>query len=217
MLTSCESRWFFPTSTFAVPTSVLRQFGANEPAGERVDRYLLLPGTSAVGVKWRGGDRIAFEIKALVTSPKPWNFKPGIGGLIDQWVKWSVSDPQVEAVERIFVASATWVSIRKKRFLRYFCRDGAHSIEASQPLQCAESCQVELTAIEILDQIRSPYWCSFGLEAYGRDPISILDSTAEQVFAPAGQLWLETLTGAWPVSYPNWLVMAVDSAAGRSY
>jgi hypothetical protein len=210
MITSCESRWFFPVPTFAVPAPVLDEFGANEPVSERVDRYLLLPGTSAVGVKWRGGDKVAFEIKALVSSPRPWKFKPGIGGLIDQWIKWSIGDPQVGAVEQIFVASATWVSIRKKRFLRCFCWDGAQAIEVAQPLQCTDSCQVELTAIEIVDQISRPYWCSFGLEAYGGEPISILAATAEQVFAPARQLWLETLTGALPVSYPNWLVMAVD-------
>jgi hypothetical protein len=114
------------------------------------------------------------------------------------------------------VASAIWVSIRKKRFLRYFCWDGAHAIEVSQPRGCADSCQVELTAIEIADQIRCPNWCSVGLEAYGREPISILDATAEQVFSSAHRLWSETLISALPVSYPNWLVMAVDPASPQS-
>src|SRR5262249_6912205 len=128
----------------------------------------------------------------------------------------SISDPQVAAVEQVFVASAIWVSIRKKRFLRYFCWDGAHAIEVSRPLQLAEFCQVELTVIEIMDQTRCPYWCSVGFEAYGREPTSILDSTAEQVLTPARHVWLETLTRALPVSYPNWLVMAVDPASVRS-
>ena len=207
MLASCESRWFFPIESFVVPQTLLTRFGSKQPAGERIDRYLWLQGSAAVGVKWRGGEQAVFEVKSLVSSPRAWRFKPGIGGQIDQWTKWRVSDPQLGVVDQIFAASATWVSIRKKRFLRHFQPGPVEVPEIS----FAQGCNAELTAIEIVGQARRAFWCSLGFEAYGaeKDVLSILDSTAETVFASDPGIWSETLSRALPVSYPVWLTLAV--------
>ena len=109
MKPSAEVRWFFRGRP---PAGVEEWFCGSKLCKEetaRVDRYVLLPGSSEVGVKVRDGQK--FEVKARTKPPKPFALATGASlGRQDEWVKWSLEDPgAVGKLAAISDSSPEWV------------------------------------------------------------------------------------------------------------
>jgi hypothetical protein len=178
MLHSAEVRWF---DTGAIPTAVQAWFcgGLTLTPEIRTDRYLRFEGCETVGVKIRQGN---FEIKALRGATESVRYADVVTGRADCWVKWSYSQPPVEAwVQALLEDSRGWVEIGKTRLLRKFSleRGAVEEVAATQRPQ--EGCNFELT------EIRSGrgLWWSLALEAFG-DPSRVrenLRQTAVTLFA----------------------------------
>ena len=82
------------------------------PPAWRQDRYLLVPGSDDMGIKWREG---RLEIKGRTSTSGPRVFAPGIAGECEHWLKWSYAG---EAIDRRFhdclgtASRAAWLRSR---------------------------------------------------------------------------------------------------------
>jgi hypothetical protein len=83
---SGEARWFFQGEASHAARHWITAGDLSDPAPERVDQYLVLPGCSTTGVKIREGN---FEVKAQTSPPEPVTWNERIAGSRDTWVKWS--------------------------------------------------------------------------------------------------------------------------------
>lgn len=222
MVHSAEVRWLFPGEwNDAVRNWFLDAEKADAPKkspiaaldeGERVDKYLLFPACSTVGVKMRGGKK--FEIKSLVVAPHPFDCELG-SGRTDHWVKWSFENDDLKPLEDALYASGAWITLNKRRYVRKFSAGGPTLEEVWADLPKDElpesGCNIELTLIQILEGAPSQTWFSLGFEAFGPAArvSAILDQTLSHFFQIFG-----AFPGARPdtrlnardcFSYPEWL------------
>ncbi len=196
MLHSAEVRWF---DAGAIPTEVQAWFcGGQTLAPEiRTDRYLRFEGCETVGVKIRQGN---FEIKALRGATESVRYADSVTGRADCWVKWSYSQPPVEAwVQALLADSRGWVEIGKRRLLRKFSLDKGAVEEVAATERPQEGCNFELTEISSSGAL----WWSLAFEAFG-DPARVWENlrlTAVGLFAqsPPPLLLDTTRSCAYPV------------------
>lgn len=171
MLYSAEVRWFLLTKSFDSIEGADWFLAAKSDIGtpeaeDRVDRYLVLPDCDSVGVKVRGRSR--FEIKAQISSPRPWRINADINGRMDQWVKWSYHGEELSKIEESLLRAGRWLTVKKKRHLRKFSVEGSLFVEVPSAQELTIGCDVEMTSIEVEEaEPGRRYWCSFGFEAFG--------------------------------------------------
>ena len=192
---TAEVRWFVRGPA---PAAVAAWFdaAAARPPQTRADRYLVLPGTDALGVKVRGGTA-RLEFKLRPRPPEPLSLPAAGSGDLERWQRWSLPRPAVSRlVPRLGLPKDRWRTVRKERRLVTLPYGGGAGTGAS-----AAGCRVELTALEV-DGDR---WSTVGFESYGPEPdlVPALRSAAERFFASIdlpGGLGAERSCG-----YPGWL------------
>jgi hypothetical protein len=198
MLVTVETRWFLEGP---LPPEVLRWFqrdGASVKPAHRIDRYLLAPGCTAIGMKLREG---RFEVKRRDKDLGVLRLAPGVTGRLALWRKWGfqVSGAQSDSPDE------NWVGVEKERWLRKFVTQGSALKEIDANDFGAGGCSIELTRLAINGE---PWW-SIGLESVGEPPQAReeLQSVAAHFFEsggdsapPALSLQVED-----SLDYPEWL------------
>ncbi|UVC19413.1 hypothetical protein [Mesorhizobium onobrychidis] len=211
---SVEIRWFHSGPIPGTVSEWFRRQPSIKKEDLRTDTYLVLPGSKRVGVKLRQG---RFEVKAERDPPREVTFKNDVAGYTDAWIKFSLEDTAVAALESAIIASgAPLFYIDKDRSLQRYSFDKGRPepVESKEPLP-NEGCLFELTA---LDYGKHKFW-TLGFEAFGavdRQSAYVFE-TAEHIFAAEdcpSPLRLEA-----SFSYPVWLmslppVENVTNAAG---
>jgi hypothetical protein len=211
MQPSMEVRWF---TAGVIPQEVEKWFedGGLEPKIEkaRTDSYLFLPGTLDVGIKTRGdnvgiktpGDNV--EIKRRLVDQVT-EFRSGLSGRVEQWVKWSFRIDQNVSGPDLRVPQGAWIDVRKARRLRKYEIQGSNrAIEIAASGLPERGCNLELTQL----QVQGAEWWSLGFESFGKidDVEKDLRLTLTRVFE---DVTVFPLNAEDSYGYPNWLNFAV--------
>ena len=112
MYHSGEVRWFFPGPASAVAERWIAASEHSTQQAARTDRYLVLPGCGATGIKIREGH---FEIKARTSPPEAMTWSESIAGFRDTWVKWSRDLNDVGKLGTEPRDGEAWVDVSKQR------------------------------------------------------------------------------------------------------
>jgi hypothetical protein len=165
MLHTAEVGWFIRGG---LPREVVEWFWhgvSRRDPDTREDRYLVLPGCDAAGVKVRRGTSL--DVKARVGDGVAVSYGTGIEGVRERWVKWSSDSPLVTAGLATAAASGReWLGVRKERHLRFFSLDSVLPVELETYAATGLGCHVELTRVLAGDTNPFEAW-TLGLEAYG--------------------------------------------------
>jgi len=125
MISSHEVRWFLEGSVEQHPA--LRGWveeGASDPKwigrlGRKPDAYLVVPGATDMGIKWREGQ---LQIKGLECSMGTQKFSGGHEGRVERWMKWGYAGKSIgDAFTPWFTnvkAEPRIVEVHKTRCLR---------------------------------------------------------------------------------------------------
>jgi len=205
MFSTVEVRWFFQGKcTDEVSDWFSTVVGTVESPEIRTDKYLWLPGMTSLGVKTRGQN---LEIKLRIGEYGAVKLGPAAGGQLEQWRKWSFGlDHAPGEMKLARVNDSNWIPIRKQRFLRrYKIKNDQEVIAISLGSLPAAGCEVELTAIELLDQS----WWTFAFESFGEestlvDSLTLLSATILSFGSPP------RLPEARSFGYPQWLQRNVN-------
>ena len=201
MFPSLEVRWFCSDS---IPAEVLEWFGGGERKPEeepqRVDQYLRLGDTDALGIKLREG---RLEIKQRHRQQGVVRFHERVTGLVERWRKWSFLVNEAGAgLADASMLTFFWIGVRKERRLRkYQLTDDGELVAIPAGEFPKRGCAAELTTIHVEGQ----EWWSLGLEAFGEESsmAEMLMLTARHVLAP-GQLPF-SFDATHSYGYPKWL------------
>ena len=211
--TSIETRWFFEGASERHPA--LRDWfessapfprsgpvGApewRERAGGDPDVYLLVPGLTDMGVKWREG---TLQIKGRVADLGVRRFDGRHEGRVQRWIKWTY--PEVPAACRSLFAGGgqhglDTASVHKTRALRMISLDAGEAEEVVPGLTLDRGVGLEMTELE-LNGVR---YCSVAFEAFPDD------AAVAAVFDAVTARFLRELPDTLGVdasgSYPDWL------------
>lgn len=183
---SQEVRWFFDSALDIEGEVAAWFFKDRAPYGDkgvkgelewpgkwRDDRYLIIPGSADMGLKWREGQ---LQIKGRESSLGIQRFGDGIEGHTERWIKWSY---QGDPIDRRFKdwfppelgAAPGVVLVEKKRVqrrIRLNPVEGASEVPAGKPIDCAgadRALDVELARICIDGSQEDTHW-SLGFEAF---------------------------------------------------
>lgn len=212
-LASIETRWFFEGDVSHYPA--LRQwFESCTPfpradhvpapewrgrAGGAPDVYLLMPGCTDMGIKWREG---TLQIKGRTADLGERRFGTAHAGKVQRWVKWTY--PEVPAAYRaLFDANAAHglatAPVYKTRALRMISLDAAKPEEVAPGIVLERGVGFEMTDLEL----RGERYCSVAFEAFPDDAV------AKAGFDAAVAGFLGELAGPLGIdasmSYPDWL------------
>jgi hypothetical protein len=180
---SAEMRWFFRQPPSG---AVAAAFDAAGPPETRIDSYLVLPETDALGVKVRGGST-SLEFKLRPRPGTPVDLPSGGSGQMEEWQKWSFDRPPVSRVlPRLGLPKHRWIKVVKRRRT------------LTIPYRDDSACTVELTDLKAAGTSCT----TLGFEASGKpsDLVAALRSATEVFFASA-ELPDADLSGG----YPGWL------------
>lgn len=198
LLTTVEVRWFFNGSAPAEMHAWFDQQAAavtSEP--RRVDYYLSVRDTDALGIKFREG---RIEVKQRAHSSCRVDFGHDQVGAVERWRKWGFPLAAVESGTRLEELDG-WVAVAKRRRLCDYRVDAAGRIallEAPDPP--IPTCSVELTDVSACGQAA---W-TLAFEAAG--PSEMLAPTLSRV----ARYVLTTCSGCalrfeHSFGYPQWL------------
>ena len=196
MLETAEIRWF---SKGSAPDAVADWFvdGLDLAIEDRIDRYLVLPGSESVGVKLRDvgpGRETRFEVKAIQRAPEMVTLANEVAGRWDTWVKWSTPSGEFDPADR-------WVAVRKRRLLRRFSMERDTLREVPVLADLTSACTIELVDLDTTDGA----WWTIGFESYGTDT-----DLGSQLHAVA-TAWFDgrpppaPLRVADSIAYPTWI------------
>lgn len=148
-------RWFF---NGIVPEKVSSGFNDEKSIKqpEREDLYLIFPGSTATGVKFRDDK---FEIKSLVKVCGPY-LDETIVGNIEIWEKWSCSLEELKAFKMLAQRSGFWQAVKKERIVKNLALSNGSLIEGVDDTE--EGCNLELTQLVVNNK---NYW-TLGYEAF---------------------------------------------------
>jgi len=180
---TAEVRWFFrqPPST-----AISALFDSAGPPDTRSDSYLVLPGTDALGVKVRGGNR-SLEFKLRPHPGELIDLPSGGSGQLEEWQKWSFGRSPVSRLwPGLGLPKHRWIEVVK------------HRRTLTVPYRDDSECTVELTALEAA----GASFTTLGFEASGppADLIPALHSATSEFFAD-----VELLDADLSCGYPAWL------------
>jgi len=212
-LASHEVRWFFEGKAdqheslkhwFETTAPIQKSLNVGPPvwSNDRVDIYLLVPGSNDMGIKWREGE---LQIKGRVSSLGTQVFCGRHQGKVERWIKWSYKSIP-DSYQRLFVAGKetglVTASIRKTRALRKVRLDTltgkAQEVDAKVFIDRGLGC--ELTDLEIDGKT----YYSLAFEAFPND--SAMDAAfTETIEAFVDGLTAVDLTATHSQSYPAFL------------
>jgi hypothetical protein len=212
MLHTAEVRWFVRGG---LPREVVEWFWLGispRNPDTREDRYLMLPGCEATGVKVRRGRSL--DVKARVGDGVAVSYGAEIEGVRERWVKWSSDDPLVTAGMATASASGReWLGVRKERHLRFFSLDSAPPVELESYTAAGLGCHVELSRVLAGDTNPFEAW-TLGLETYG-DPQRLEEALdASVTYVLLGRPAPVPLTLAASMGYAAWLNRLPSSRSG---
>jgi hypothetical protein len=208
-----ETRWFFDGDSSRHP--VLKRWfetcapvarAGNVPAPEwkgradgEPDVYLLMPGCTDMGIKWREG---TLQIKGRVEDLGPRRFTSRHEGSVQRWIKWTYEE--VPAVYRSLFAAGEQpgpdtASVHKTRALRMISLDGGAPEEVAPGLVLERGIGFEMTDLER----DGKQYCSIAFEAFPDDAATAAGFDA--VIAASLEELSDTLGIGASMSYPEWL------------
>ena len=210
---SIETRWFFEGDSSHHPdlrhwfescapfprAADLRAPEWKGRAGGEPDVYLLMPGCTDMGVKWREG---TLQIKGRVADLGERRFGTVHAGRVQRWIKWTY--PEVPAAYRaLFEANEALgletAPVYKTRALRMIDMASAKPEEVAPGVVLERGIGFEMTDLEL----NGERYCSVAFEAFPDD------TAAEAGFDAAVLGFLGELAGSLGIgasmSYPDWL------------
>ncbi|HSN52910.1 MAG TPA: hypothetical protein VLS87_10290 [Woeseiaceae bacterium] len=212
-LTSIETRWFFAGGAerhpglrrwFETSTPFPRAAGIGAPewrgrAGGAPDVYLLMPGCTDMGVKWREG---TLQVKGRVEDLGARRFGDRHQGRVQRWIKWTYAE--VPAACRALFADGerhglATASVHKTRALRLFSLEAAGPREVAPGEVLDRGVGFEMTDLQ-LDGIRH---CSIAFEAFPDDAVTAAGFDAVVTGFLRGLA--DTLALEASMAYPDWL------------
>ena len=158
-------RWFIRGS---IPEEVREWFARGDPAPihepPRVDHYLCIQKSNALGIKLREG---RIEIKQRLHQYGNIRFHRRVTGAIEHWRKWSMPLATTgESLAEILVPKSSWIGVRKARMLRCYRCAADGQVIASPGGYVDRGCHMELTGVQAGDRV----WWTLAFEAYGTEP-----------------------------------------------
>ena len=237
---SSEVRWFFPgvigtdhglLTWFKKPLTgygrnpeELWVLEADDPANPRVDEYLVLPGTTTVGTKLRGGDKdTGLDVKAQAAAPASWRIDDRLRGRVDSWTKWSFKHATLTPALEPMRQGGKWIRIGKDRWLRKISADGAKPAfvvpnakaykkdnpDAALRRLPDSGCNFELTQIFVDNNRQDPKkaWFTICFEAFAPEMArtrTVLDSCARLALDELGLPPDADLDERTSLSYTGW-------------
>ena len=212
-LASIETRWFFEGDSSQYPALRLwfesckpfpRAAGVQAPAwkgraGGAPDVYLLMPGCTDMGIKWREG---TLQIKGRTADLGERRFGTAHAGKLQRWIKWTY--PEVPASYRaLFEASEAQgpetAPVYKTRALRMISLDASKPEEVAPDIVLERGVGFEMTDLEL----HGERYCSVAFEAFPDD------AAAEAGFGVVVAGFLGELAGPLGIkasmAYPDWL------------
>ena len=211
--TSIETRWFFEGAPgrypdlrrwFETSTPFPRAAGVAAPewrgrVGGEPDVYLLVPGCTDMGIKWREG---TLQIKGRVEDLGARRFDTRHEGRVQRWIKWTYPEVPV-AFRALFADSARHglasASVHKTRALRMISLDGAEPQEVTTDIVLDRGVGFEMTELE-LDGER---YCSVAFEAFPDDALTAAGFDAVAASCLRGLADALDLDAS--MAYPDWL------------
>ena len=207
MYPTLEVRWFTRGS---IPEEVREWFARGEPPPmsepPRVDHYLRLQRSNALGIKLREG---RIEIKQRLHQYGKIRFHRRVTGAIEHWRKWTMPLAVTgEGMAEILVPGSSWINVRKERMLRgYRCEVGGQVI-ATGGEYVDRGCHMELSTVQAGDRV----WWTLAFEAYGTEPSlrGSLTSTMGHILGNDGVP--TTLDARDSYGYARWLALLEQGA-----
>jgi hypothetical protein len=207
MYPTLEVRWFMRGS---IPHEVREWFARGDPGPipepPRVDQYLRLPRSNALGIKLREG---RLEIKQRLHQYGNIRFHRRVSGAIEHWRKWSMPLAVTgESLAEILVPQSSWMAVRKERILRCYRCDTEGQVIATQGRFADRGCHMELASVQADDRI----WWTLAFEAYGTEPslrgslVATIGHILERDRAPT------TLDSRDSYGYARWLALMEQGA-----
>jgi hypothetical protein len=212
-LATHEVRWFFDgwaneagilSDWFLAANPFSRDEEIPEPEWKdwRTDVYLLIPGGTDMGIKWREEE---LQIKGRVASFGLQVFAGRHRGYSEGWVKWSFAgmpEPYRDLFNEQDAKGLIRVPVEKRRILRKLRVNPitAAGEEVSAEVMVDRGVTAELTNLVVGDA----HYCTLGFEAFPHDSAMFAD------FKRVVEAFLATLRGvsleaASSRSYPEWL------------
>ncbi len=211
--TSLETRWFFDGPSgrypdlrqwFETSTPFPRAEGVEAPvwrgrAGGEPDVYLLMPGCTDMGVKWREG---TLQIKGRVEDLGTHRFDARHEGRVQRWIKWTY--PEVPAAYRVLFTEGrrhglATASVHKTRALRIISLDPEGPREVAPGTVLDRGVGLEMAEIEL----GGAQYCSVAFEAFPDDAVTAAGFSA--VATGFLSALADTLVVDASMSYPDWL------------
>jgi hypothetical protein len=190
--------WFETCTPFAVSGDVAKPEWRGRVRGEP-DVYLLMPGCTDMGVKWREG---TLQIKGRVADLGDRRFGDRHQGRVQRWIKWTYLE--VPAAYRALFddtadAGLETASVHKTRALRMISLDSGGPEEVAPGIVLEHGVGVEMTDLEL----HGERFCSIAFEAFPDDAASVagFDSVVAGFLDQFGQ----SLPVEASLSYPEWL------------
>jgi hypothetical protein len=181
---------------------------------ERTDRYVLLPGVEATGVKVRAyGWQRYLEVKALRGAGEIVTLPGGVSGRLEHWQKWAYGGEAAQPLVRAILAEHDgYVDIEKARWQRQFKVEDGTPIEVALEPTLEHGCYAELVSVKVdVPGAADPgEWWSLAFEARGEPEQArptLLAVAAHFLTAHPPRHPFTALNSA---SYPTWL-----AAVGR--
>ena len=210
---SIETRWFFEGDSSLHPdlrnwfescTPFRQAADVRAPewagrAGGEPDVYLLMPGCTDMGVKWREG---TLQIKGRVADLGAHSFGARHAGRVQRWIKWTY--PDVPAAYRALFGTDSahgleTAAIHKTRALRTISLDSGRPKEVVRDSTLERGVGFEMTDLEL----HGERYCSIAFEAFPGDAAdeAAFDTAVTGFLGELGvPLGVETSQ-----SYPDWL------------
>ena len=200
MWPTVEVRWFYPGQ---IPAPLLAWFhqvrGEPEAQPCRVDHYLRLKTTEALGIKLREG---RIEIKQRQRRLGLVRFHERVAGQVEAWRKWSFPLTRAGAsLVGLLTPASSWTAVEKERtLLRFQVAAGGRVVPLPPASHEAHGCGLELTRI----RARGAAWWSLGFEAFGQEANlqESLVTVARHLLASGA---VPHLDSAASYGYPRWL------------
>lgn len=211
---SIETRWFFEGDSSRHPDLRLwfescrpfpRAAGLRVPewtgrAGGAPDIYLIMPGCTDMGVKWREG---TLQIKGCVADLGARSFGSGHTGGVQRWIKWTYSEVPA-AYRALFEANGAHgletAAVHKTRALRMIDLGSAKAEEVVPGISLERGVGFEMADLEL----NGERYCSVAFEAFPGD-VAIEAGFNAAVTGFLAELAGGPLGSDASMSYPEWL------------
>lgn len=189
-----EVRWF---SEGRPPASLVEWFDELHADEERrIDSYLRLFETDALGVKLRDGGA-KLEVKLQEHDLGRREFASGVAGDVGRWQKWSFPSRPIAGLG---LPSECWLEVTKVRRLATYELASSGTVSLVDHL-AADGCHVEVTKL----LVGGAHWWTVGFEAFGsaEDPFGGLAGAVDAFFSQKS--FVDELESARSYAYPAWL------------